>query len=116
MNNDTLHDQAVKLLIALKPTGTEAEAKDLAMSYNQRRRKATEALRPVLKAIWGALENGESVGGFQGKEAWCAGQSITMRRVQQIIAGDKQKAKSFRLKAGVKVILSGKDEIVLDPS
>jgi hypothetical protein len=96
MNNDILHQQAVKLLVARQATNSEVNAKGVAKSYNQRRREATAALRPILIQIWEAFDRGESVGGFTGKEAWCAGQSIGIRHCQKIVEGPKPKANSVR--------------------
>src|ERR1019366_5696412 len=103
MNNDILHQQAVKLLIARQATDTEAKAKITAKDYNQRRREATANLRPVLIRIWEALGNGESVGGYTSKEDWASSQSITIRQIQRIIAGTPQKRHDVALKVGMTV-------------
>jgi len=114
MPNQELHNNAVKLLLARTATGTETAAKAATKklkptikSYNQRRREATEKLRPILKEIWACFDRGESVGGFTGKEAWAAGQSITIRQIQRIIAGSKQ-ATSCRLRGGLVVTVAGR--------
>lgn len=115
MNNDQLHEEAVKLLIARQATTTQGAAKGTVKSYNARRKDATSALQPVLMEIWKRLESGESVGGFTSKEAWSESQGITIRWCQAIIAGPKAKAKSLRLvtlEEGMTVKIDGQ-EIVL---
>lgn len=100
MNNDTLHAEAVKLLIVRQRA--DGNCKD----YNLRRREATAALRPILKQIWDKLEAGESVGSYTSKESWAASQSIKIRQIQSIIAGPQKKAQSLRvvsLKEGMTV-------------
>ena len=92
-NNDALHQEAVKLLVAAK------DAKNHTADYNKRRREATEALRPVLTEIWNAFERGETVGGFAGKEVWAKGQGVTIRHVQKVIAGPKPKTEANSVRA-----------------
>lgn len=114
MNNDQLHEEAVKLLLARQATGTETNAKATAKSYNRRRREATAALRPILTQIWDALAAGESVGGYTSKEDWAKSQStsqhpITIRQIQRIIAGTPQKRRhDVVLKEGMTVKIGDK--------
>src|SRR5271166_3285351 len=105
MTNDQLHEDAVKLLLQRQRNATETTAKGVVKSYNQRRREATAALQSVLKQIWGKLDGGESVGGYTSKEDWASSQSISIRNCQYIINGGSNKAKSFRLKVGMTVIV-----------
>jgi hypothetical protein len=116
MNNDALHKEAVKLLVAVNEDRKKsADARTVANDYNARRRANTEALRPILTQIWDALARGETVGGYTGKEAWAKGQGITIRHVQKIIAGPKRKnnkANSVRLTVG-KVVKIGDSEYAL---
>jgi alkylated DNA repair dioxygenase AlkB len=101
MTNDQLHKDAVKLLIDRK--SATLKSKD----YNQRRRKATADLRPLLAQIWKAFDNGETVGGHCGKEDWAKSQSITIRQIQRIIAGTPQKRHDVALKVGMTVTVDG---------
>jgi len=95
VSNDDLHQQAVTLLTKMKRTATEQET---VTGYNERRRAATGALRPILTEIWRRFSLGETVGGFCGKEGWAKGQGITIRWAQKIIAGPKPKgANSVRI-------------------
>lgn len=102
--NQDLHDHAVKLLVEIDAS------KKRSSDYNKRRREATEKLRPVLRKIWEAFDNGETVGGYTGKKEWCKQvQSITYRRCLQIINGESQtkQVKSLHLKEGTLVTVSG---------
>ena len=90
--------------------------------YNDRRKEATERLRRVLTTIWTALENGESVNGYDSKERWAKlffnpTARHPERWIQKIIA-NKPKAKSVRpvtnLKAGMKVSIGGKEFTLTD--
>jgi alkylated DNA repair dioxygenase AlkB len=102
--NQDLHDHAVKLLVEIDASGKRSS------DYNKRRREATEKLRPVLKKIWEAFDNGETVGACTGKKEWCKQvQSITYRRCLQIINGESQtkQVKSLHLKEGTLVTVSG---------
>jgi hypothetical protein len=83
--NDTLHQQAVQLLAEIKVAGGQAK------TYNQRRREATERLRPVLTEVWAALDQGQTVGGFPSKKDWAKAQGVTIRHIQKIIAGPRGK-------------------------
>lgn len=107
MTNDQLHEDAVKLLLQRQRNAKETTAKGCVKSYNQRRREATAALQPILKAIWEALASGESVGGYTSKEDWASGQSITIRQIQRIISGAPQKRHHVALKGGMTVIVDG---------
>ena len=107
MNNDQLHEEAVRLLLDRQRNATETNAKNCVKSYNQRRREATANLQPVLIRIWEALGNGESVGGYTSKEDWASSQSITIRQIQRIIAGTPQKRHDVVLKEGMVVKVDG---------
>jgi hypothetical protein len=110
--NQDLHEKAVKLLLKLRRNKAEQNAVDTNKSYNQRRKDATNALRPVLTEIWQKFENGESVGGCNGKETWAKSQGITIRWCQKVIAGPATVANSVRLKVG-KVVKIGKTQYTL---
>lgn len=112
--NDSLHAQAVQLLLQRAATAPEVAAGLVRKSYNARRREATAELRPVLTQVWEALGRGESVGGFTTKEAWAAGQSIKIRQIQKIIAGKPQKAYSVRLQVGMVVEVDGVELTLTD--
>jgi hypothetical protein len=114
MNNEALHNEAVKLLIKINDEKKKSEdARVVAQDYNGRRRANTAALRLILTQIWDALARGESVGGFTSKEAWAKGQSISIRHVQKIIAGPQpNKANSVRLTVG-KLVKIGDSEYAL---
>jgi alkylated DNA repair dioxygenase AlkB len=106
--NQDLHDHAVKLLVDID--ASEKRSSD----YNKRRREATEKLRPVLKKIWEAFDNGETVGGCTGKKEWCKQvRSITYRRCLQIINGESQtkQVKSLHLVVGKLVTIDGDDTV-----
>jgi hypothetical protein len=77
---------------------------DKTKGYHARRIEATERLRPMLKKIWTALENGETVNSYNTKEMWAkwfnpgAKGTNAMRQIQRIIADPKEKkATSGRL-------------------
>jgi len=110
--NQDLHDKALKLLLLLCRNKTEQNAADTNKSYNQRRKDVTNALRPVLAEIWHRFENGESVGGCNGKKAWAKSQSITIRWCQKVIAGSQTEANSVRLRVG-KVVKIGDTKCAL---
>src|ERR1700686_2688696 len=102
MNNNQLHEAAVKLLIDRK--SVTLKAKD----YNQRRRQATADLQPILKQIWACLKRGESIGGHTTIGDWAASQSITPRQCNRIIEGYKpQKRHDVCLKVGMTVTVDG---------
>jgi predicted ribonuclease toxin of YeeF-YezG toxin-antitoxin module len=67
--------------------------KEKNQSYNLRRRNATELLRPMLKKIWAALEEGMTVNGCTTKEQWARwfnpGTRHPDRWIQKVIAGPK---------------------------
>jgi hypothetical protein len=70
--------------------------------YNERRREATERLRKHLTTVWTALENGETVNGYDTKEKWAKHFFNPTARhperwIQKIIANKpKTKANSVR--------------------
>jgi hypothetical protein len=107
MNNNQLHEEAVRLLLDRQRNATETNAKGCVKSYNQRRKQATAELQPILSAIWDALKRGESVGGFTSKEDWASSQSITIRQIQRIISGTPQKRHDVALKVGMTVTVDG---------
>ena len=114
MSNDGLHNQAVKLLLERAATAPEVAAGAVRKSYNERRKEATAALRPVLTKIRELLGSGQSVGGFTSKESWAASQSIKIRQIQTIIAGPKPKAQSVRLQVGMVVSVDGVEITLTD--
>jgi hypothetical protein len=71
--------------------------KDKNKSYNNRRREATDRLRPMLTKIWAALEAGETVNGCTGKEMWArwynhaARGANGIRQIQRIINPPEKK-------------------------
>jgi RNA polymerase-binding transcription factor DksA len=112
MSNDSLHESAVKLLLARTATTSEVASKGAVKSYNLRRREATAKLQDVLTKIFACLARGESVGGYTSKETWASSQSITIRQIQRIIAGPKPQAKrpqstDVALIAGMTVLIDG---------
>jgi hypothetical protein len=108
--NQDLHDKAVKILVEMAETQAEIKAKSLVdaarestekarmtrKEYNERRKAKTAELRPVLTEIWKKLEAGETVGGYTSKEAWCKGQSKTIRWCQKVIKDGGEVNKSLR--------------------
>ncbi len=67
--------------------------------YADRRKEATERLRPMLTKVWAALEAGETVNGFTKKEDWArfynpsAKGANGIRQIQRIINPPAKKTK-----------------------
>jgi len=107
-----LHDEAVKLLKA------EKVAKNDVKTYDQRRKDATEKLKPALTAIQDKFKVGKTVGGESTIKDWCKRYGgITYRRFHQIVRGESQtkkkgEVKSLHLREGMTITI-GKQKIVL---
>ncbi len=87
--------------------------------YADRRKEATERLRPMLTKVWAALEAGETVNGFTKKEDWArfynpsAKGANGIRQIQRVINPPVKKTKrhdvaSGELKDGEVIIIGGK--------
>jgi len=113
--NADLHNEAVRLMQQMKPNSKdETKALVTVKTYNQRRKEATKALRPILVKINDAFKRHETVGGCDGMKDWCEKVgTLTYARVRQIItgkSGNEKKVKSvdsLDLKAG-KTVKIGK--------
>jgi hypothetical protein len=112
--NQKLHDEAVALLKQdAKEKVAIHELREKRETYNEKRKAITAKLRPVLEAIEGKFQVGETVGGQSTIKGWCKKYGgITYRRFHQIVTGETQKPKvksSISLHVGDIVKIDGQE-------
>ncbi len=84
--------------------------------YSERRKEATERLRPKLQKVWAALESGETVNGYTSKEDWAhyfynpsaKNGKTASRQIQRIINPKATSRRLVTLKEGMTVSLDGR--------
>lgn len=108
MDNKKLHLEALVLFQKMEAHTTVVAAKRTMWHYNERRKEATKALRPILTEMQTKFEAGEQIAGCDSMKDYCASfknqGALTYARCRQIItgkSGNEGKVKSLDLKEGM---------------
>lgn len=103
-NANDLHSAALALMAEMKKTSRESSAAETIKDYNERRKKATEDLKPVLVEMDARMKAGETFGGCDSMKVYCKTYKpegmLGYARVRQILtgtSGNEGKVKSLDL-------------------
>lgn len=118
-NANDLHSAALALMAEMKKTSRESSAAETIKDYNERRKKATEDLKPVLVEMDARMKAGETFGGCDSMKVYCKTYKpkgmLGYARVRQILTGTSgNEGKRSSDWTGVKVGLGSRS--VLDSS